>query len=76
MTIAVFVVGLLLSAGVIFKDLRPDAPQVKRLPLELHFVAAMISGAGAGLAWGSVWGIVAFIAQAALGVLASMKLRG
>lgn len=76
MTIAVFVLGVLLSAGVIFKDLRPPPPEVKRLPLEIHFVAAMLSGAGAGLAWGSLWGIVAFLVQAAGGVAASVKLRG
>ncbi|HEX7899548.1 MAG TPA: hypothetical protein VF950_17400 [Planctomycetota bacterium] len=79
MMIAVFVVGLLLSAVALIDDLRRRRADVpyggRRLPHEIHLVAAMIAGAGAGLAWGSLWGLLVFLAQAVAGVFAAVKLR-
>lgn len=79
MWIAVFVLGLGFSVYALVAQLRAAraaVPHVKPLPPEIHFVAAMIAGAGAGLAWGSLWGLLAFVAQALGGVLAATKLRG
>ena len=79
MTIGVFVLGLLLSAVALVDDLRrrrADVPRAgRRFPQEIHLIAAMIAGAGAGLAWGSVWGLVVFLAQAVGGLFAAVKLR-
>ncbi len=78
MTIAVFVLGLGLSAYALINDLRrrnADIPHIRALPHEIHLVAATIAGAGAGLAWGSLWGLVAFLGLAVGGVFASVKLR-
>lgn len=76
MSVALFLLGLALSAAIVVHDLRfREVPHVKRLAPELHLVAAMIAGAGAGLAWGSVWGLVAFVAQAVAGMAVSTKLR-
>jgi hypothetical protein len=76
MMIGVFILGLGVSAYALAGDVRRRrASQVRLLPVEIHLVAAMIAGAGAGLAWGSLWGLVAFILQAAAGMSAAIKLR-
>ena len=78
MMIAVFALGVGFSGYALFDDVRRrrgDIPRDRRLPAEIHLVAAMIAGAGAGLAWGSLWGILAFVLQAFGGIFAANKLR-
>lgn len=72
--VAILLVGLGLSAFVHLRERKPQA-HVKLPPMELHFIAALVSGAGAGLAWGSVYGVLILIVQALAGVALSTKLR-
>ena len=78
MMIAVFALGLGFSGYALYDDLRRrrgEVPRNRRFPAEIHLVAAMIAGAGAGLAWGSLWGILVFVLQAFGAMFAAAKLR-
>jgi hypothetical protein len=78
MMIGVFALGLGLSAACLVDEIlrvRAGVRHVPRVSPEIHLVAAMISGVGAGLAWGSLWGLVVFIGHAFAGMFAAIKLR-
>ena len=78
MMIAVFAAGLAFSGYALYDDLRRrrgEVPRNRPLPAEIHLVAAMIAGAGAGLAWGSLWGLLVFVVQAFGGLFAASRIR-
>ena len=78
MMIAVFALGVGFSGYALYDDVRRrrgEVPRNRRFPAEIHLVAAMIAGAGAGLAWGSLWGLLVFVVQAFGGIFAASKLR-
>ena len=47
-----------------------------RMPPELHFVAAVFTGAGAAAVWNWQTGLLAALAQAGLGLLLALIARG
>ena len=79
----IFAIGAGISLAVYGHDLwrgwiSRREPQMApgRMPPELHFIAAVFSGAGATAVWDWQTGVVVALAQAGLGLLLALIARG